>query len=90
MLPAALPITGLHHVQLLVGRADRDGGAAPLRPRRLQHQDLPQAEGVRPAGVQVGMSASLLPHIIEERLGSMLHPLSEVGRSRLFLFRGEL
>ncbi len=48
-----MPISGVHHLLFLVGRTDRDRGAPALSPRRIQHQDIPEAKGVGQAGVQV-------------------------------------
>ncbi len=39
----------LHHVQLVVGRIDRDGRDSAFRPRRLQHANLLEVEGERHA-----------------------------------------
>ena len=44
---------GLHHLQLVVGRAHRHRRHPTRRTRRLQPQDLPEAASLRPPGIQV-------------------------------------
>ena len=44
---------GLHHLQLVVGRAHRDRNHPPHISGVLQLEDLPQAQGVRYTGIQV-------------------------------------